>query len=65
MKNSNDPCTEHRLRNCETCAPAMSEAADSLDTLVQAASVPNLADLFRKAKQTGVIGPVSVYGESA
>lgn len=40
----------------------VSEDVDSLDQMVQAASVPNLADLFRKAKQTGAIGPVTVYG---
>lgn len=51
--------------NCSSCGAPLSEATDSLDSLVQAASVPNLASLFRKAKETGVIGSVSVYGESA
>jgi hypothetical protein len=41
----------------------VSAPADTLDSLVQQASVPNLASLFRKAKQAGVINPVSVYGE--
>ena len=44
---------------------AVSADADNLDQLVQAASVPSLADLFRKAKEQGVIVPVSVYGEGA
>lgn len=37
----------------------------SLDVLVQQASVPNLADLFRKAKVSGAIQPLTVYGEGA
>lgn len=44
---------------------AMSVADESMDTLIQQASVPNLATLFRRAKEAGVIGPVSVYGEGA
>ena len=48
-----------------TPAEEVSVADDSMDTLIQQASVPNLATLFRKAKEAGVIGPVSVYGEGA
>ena len=44
---------------------AVSVADDTLDQLIQQASVPNLATLFRRAKEAGVIGPVSVYGEGA
>jgi len=40
----------------------VSVADDSLDQMVQAASIPNLASLFRRAKETGAIGAVSVYG---
>ena len=40
----------------------MSVADDSLDQMVQAASIPSLADLFRKAKASGAIAPVSSYG---
>lgn len=42
--------------------PAVSVADDSLDQMVEAASVPNLASLFRKAKKAGHIGPVTTYG---
>lgn len=41
----------------------VSVADDSLDQLIQQASVPSLASLFRKAKDAGVIGPQSNYGE--
>lgn len=36
---------------------------ETLDQLVQEASVPTLAQLFKRAKEAGVIGPVTVYGE--
>lgn len=49
---------------CPKCNPGgMSVADDSLDQMVQAASVPNLSTLFQKAKDAGMIGGVSVYGE--
>lgn len=41
----------------------VSVADDSLDQLIEAASVPSLASLFRKAKAQGAIGPLSNYGE--
>jgi hypothetical protein len=41
----------------------MSVVDDSLDQMVQAASIPSLASLFRQAKDQGVIVPVSNYGE--
>lgn len=41
----------------------VSVADDSLDQLIEAASVPSLASLFRQAKQQGAIGPLSNYGE--
>jgi hypothetical protein len=43
----------------------VSVATDTLDSLVQAASTPNLSTLFRKAKDTGLITPVTTYGEGA
>lgn len=36
---------------------------DSLDQMVQAASVPNLASLFKQAKARGVIVPGKEYGD--
>lgn len=47
---------------CENGHP-MSVVDDSLDRLVEAASVPSLSTLFRRAKEKGVIGAVSNYGE--
>jgi hypothetical protein len=50
---------------CPRCGEGnVSEETDSLDSLVQAASVPNLAALFKRAKETGAIGAVSVYGSA-
>jgi hypothetical protein len=46
-------------------AGAVSVPDETMDSLIQQASVPNLASLFRKAKEAGVIGAVSVYGEGA
>jgi predicted amidophosphoribosyltransferase len=51
---------------CPRCGtPEESEAADNMDELVQAASVPSLASLFKKAKKAGVIDAVQNYGEGA
>lgn len=36
-------------------ADVVSEGTDSLDQMVQAASVPDLATLFRRAKDSGAI----------
>jgi hypothetical protein len=41
------------------CPRDVSAVDDSLDSLVQAASVPNLANLFRKAKDSGAIPVVA------
>ena len=37
----------------------------SLDRMIQDASAPSLADLFRKAKEQGLVQPVTGYGEGA
>lgn len=51
---------------CPHCGEGIvSVADDSLDSMVQAASVPSLATLFKRAKDAGVIGAVSNYGEGA
>lgn len=36
---------------------------ETLDKLIQEASVPSLSTLFSRAKQAGLLGPVTVYGE--
>ena len=47
---------------CPRCGDAfVSVSTDSLDSMVEAASVPNLAAMFRAAKAMGAIGAVSVY----
>lgn len=40
----------------------VSVADDSLDSMVEAASVPNLAALFQQAKDAGHIKAVQEYG---
>lgn len=56
----------HHHDQCPRCHPPVSVGDDSLDAMVQAASTPNLASLFRRAKDAGVItGTLSNYGEGA
>lgn len=54
--------TDNSTTGVGTGTEEVSEDTDSLDQMVQAASVPNLAALFKRAKETGAIGAVSVYG---
>lgn len=42
--------------------PKLSDPDATLDSMVQKASVPTLATLFRRAKESGAIKPVSEYG---
>lgn len=37
----------------------------SLDQLIEAASVPNLAALFQRGKDAGLLKPTTGYGEMA
>lgn len=49
---------------CEACGTEIvSVPDDKMDALVSAASIPNLASLFRAGKDKGLIKPTSVYGE--
>lgn len=51
---------------CPVCNEGhVSASPDTMDALVAAASVPNLASLFKQAKKAGVIDAVSAYGEGA
>lgn len=43
----------------------VSVADGSLDQLVEAASVPNLATLFQRGKDAGLLKPTTGYGENA
>jgi hypothetical protein len=48
---------------CENCGTTIvSEVDETMDALVQQASIPNLASLFRQGKQRGLIKPVTEYG---
>lgn len=49
---------------CSECRTPMSVASDSLDQLVQQASVPNLAALFQTAKDRGLIQAQVAYGHT-
>ena len=43
----------------------VSVADDRLDELVEQASVPNLATLFKRGKDAGLLKPTTGYGENA
>jgi hypothetical protein len=45
-------------------APKM-DNEDTLDQMVARASVPNLASLFQRGKEAGLIKPTTGYGEGA
>jgi len=50
---------------CENCGTQIvSVADDTMDAMVQAASIPNLASLFKAGKKRGLIKPTSAYGEA-
>ena len=48
-----------------TTPPDPGSKMDELDELVQRASTPNLATLFRRGKEAGLIKPTTGYGEGA
>ena len=62
------------MRGCEACAEVhpeecsvhtiVSDPSDKMDQMIQAASIPNLASLFKKAQDAGVIVPGKEYGNS-
>lgn len=45
--------------------PIVSDPADTLDSLVQQASIPNLASLFKQGKKAGLIQPGQEYSNIA
>lgn len=51
----------------DTSSKGGTEATDesSLDQLVEAASVPNLAALFKRGKEAGLLKPVTGYSPTA
>ena len=59
----NELCSVHNVARCTICiTPEVSDPDATLDTMIQQASVPTLATLFRKAKDSGAIKPVTGYG---
>jgi hypothetical protein len=48
---------------CPACGHRiLSVVDDRLDQMVQQASIPNLATLFKRAKDAGIIAPGKEYG---
>lgn len=54
--------TDDDVTVCTECGTPMSVASDSLDKLVEGASIPNLAALFQAGKNSGVIKTQVEYG---
>ena len=54
-----------RYDNGVTKGGTVSADTDSMDQMVQAASIPNLATLFRRGKEAGLLKPTTGYGENA
>lgn len=50
--------------DCAKCGSPLSVVTDSLDALVAAASVPNLAAMFGAAKSAGLIQAQHEYGHT-
>lgn len=50
-------------QTCPDCGASLSVTGDRLDALIQAASVPNLAALFRAGKKRGHISSVDHYAD--
>lgn len=46
---------------CPEHEPIVSDPDDRLDSLVQAASIPSLSALFKRAKDRGVLAPGQEY----
>lgn len=47
---------------CPKCGRDLSDSDARLDDMMQKAAVPSLATLFRKAKDSGAIKPLTGYG---
>lgn len=51
---------------CENCGTTIvSDVDETMDAMVQQASIPNLASLFKAGKKAGLIKPVAEYGQTA
>lgn len=55
-----DDCVEPV--NSEANGEGMSVPDDTMDTMIQRASVPNLATLFQRGKDAGLLKPTTGYG---
>lgn len=74
-----DPECEHGnlADECDICLAQAGQAAPpwtppklsvddaTLDSMIQAASIPNLAVLIRRGKEQGLLKPITGYGEGA
>lgn len=56
-------CDKHTEETvCPECGTqVLSEETDTMDALVEQASIPNLAALFQAGKKKGLIKPVQAY----
>lgn len=51
---------------CPECGTTIvSDVDDKIDALVEGASIPNLASLFKQGKKRGLIKPAREYGQTA
>ena len=55
-------CKIHEIESCTICPEEVSDPDAKLDDMIQKAAVPSLSSLFRKAKTSGAIKPISGYG---
>lgn len=65
---SGDLCSHDLLEeDCKTCTEGgiVSDPDDTMDQMIQRASVPNLATLFQRGKDAGLLKPTTNYGENA
>lgn len=55
----------YRGAECPHCPSHLSGGSGSMDAMIQQASVPNLAALFKAGKKAGVIKSVPDYGAAS
>lgn len=50
---------------CLECGGKLSVSTDTMDDMIEEASVPDLATLYRRGKEKGLLKPQADYGQSA
>lgn len=58
-------CPECNHREVVVVGAVVSDPADMMDAMIQKASVPNLAALFKAGKKRGLIQPQQEYGNAS